>query len=84
VRSHFRELLGSGLEADGLLERARQQAEHPMNVFDGVFCLAGEVGGDSHAHPPEISWRIEHLVPALEALEAPEAPEAPEPCRAWR
>jgi hypothetical protein len=63
VRSHFRELLGSGLEADGLLERARQQAEHPMNVFDGVFCLAGEVGGDSHAHPPEISWRIEHLVP---------------------
>jgi hypothetical protein len=62
VRSHFRELLGSGQEADGLLERARQQAEHPMNVFDGVFCLADEADG-AHAHPPEISWRIEHQVP---------------------
>lgn len=62
VRSHFRELLGP--EADVLLERAGRQAGHPVNAFDGVFCLAAEAdGGGSHAHPPDISWRIEHLVP---------------------
>jgi hypothetical protein len=62
VRSHFRELLGADLDVDALLERARQQAGHPLNAFDGVFCLAG--AGDSHVHPPGISWRIECLEPA--------------------
>jgi coenzyme PQQ synthesis protein D (PqqD) len=62
VRSHFRELLGS--DADALLERATAQAEHSLNAFDGVFCLADEgVSCDSHAHPPDISWRIERIVP---------------------
>ena len=64
VRSHFHELLGSDLDVDSLLERVREQAEHPLNVFDGVFCLAdGTSTCDSHAHPPEISWRIERIVP---------------------
>jgi hypothetical protein len=39
ARSHFRELLGA--EADALLDRAGEQAGHPLNAFDGVFCLAG-------------------------------------------
>ena len=60
VGSHFRELLGS--DADTLLDRARVQAEHPLNAFDGVFGLAGEgTTGDSRAHPPEVSWRIERI-----------------------
>lgn len=66
VRSHFRELLGSELDVDALLERVRGQAEHPLNAFDGVFCLADDDGTascDSHSHPPDISWRIERLVP---------------------
>lgn len=33
-------------------------------MFDGVFCLADEADAcDAHAHPPDISWRIERLVP---------------------
>jgi Coenzyme PQQ synthesis protein D (PqqD) len=64
VRSHFRELLGSSAEADAVMERARRQAEHPLNAFDGVFCLADDADAcDSHAHPPDVSWRIERLVP---------------------
>ena len=64
VRSHFHELLGSDVDTDALLERARGQAEHPLNAFDGVFCLAGEdAAGGSHAHPTGISWRVERLVP---------------------
>ena len=64
VRSHFRELLGSELDVDSLLERARVQAGHPLNAFDGVFCLAdGAASCDSHPHPPDISWRIERLGP---------------------
>jgi hypothetical protein len=60
--AHFRELLGPG--ADAVLERACRQAEHPVNAFDGVFCLADEAAADdTHAHPPDLSWRIERLVP---------------------
>ena len=55
ARSHFRELLGA--EADVLLERAHEQAGHPLNAFDGVFCLAGE----AHAYPPEVAWRLERV-----------------------
>jgi hypothetical protein len=66
VRSHFRELLGSDVDVDRLLDRAREQAEHPLNAFDGVFCLADDGTGscDSHCHAPDISWRIERLAPA--------------------
>ena len=60
MEAHFRELLGSDAEADAVLGRAREQAEHPMNAFDGVFCLSSE-SGDSHSHEPGISWRIEHV-----------------------
>jgi hypothetical protein len=66
VRSHFRELLGADVDVDALLERARREAEHPLNAFDGVFCLADDDGAtscDSHSHPPGISWRMERLVP---------------------
>lgn len=60
IRSHFRELLGPGSDVDAAFERARRHAGYPVNVFDGIFCLAGEAGGcDAHAHPPGISWRIE-------------------------
>jgi hypothetical protein len=67
VRSHFRELLGP--DADALLESAREEAEHPLNVFDGVFHLAGgaEAAGaeaaGAHADRAGISWRLERLVP---------------------
>ena len=64
VRSHFRELLGPDVDADAVLERAREQAEHPLNVFEGVFRLAGGADtADSHAYPAGISWRLERLVP---------------------
>jgi Coenzyme PQQ synthesis protein D (PqqD) len=63
IRSHFRELLGSDLDVDAMLEQARVQAEHPLNIFDGVFLLAdGADAADPHAYPPEISWRLERLV----------------------
>jgi hypothetical protein len=64
VRSHFTELLGCDLDVDLALEQARERAGHPLNAFDGVFCLDGGDGtGDSHAHPPAIAWRTEHVVP---------------------
>ena len=60
VHGHFRELLGA--EADALLTRARVQAEHSLNAFDGVFCLTDDgTSCDSHGHPPEVSWRIERI-----------------------
>jgi Coenzyme PQQ synthesis protein D (PqqD)/Glycosyl transferase family 2 len=66
IQSHFCELLGPDSDVDAVFERARRHAEHPVNVFDGVFCLAsGADGCDPHAHPPGISWRIERLVPGL-------------------
>ncbi len=60
IRSHFRELLGPDVDVDAALERAREQAEHPLNVFDGAFLLAGEAA-DSQAYPAGISWRLERL-----------------------
>ena len=67
VRSHFREVLGPGPDTDALLERVLVQSGHPLNAFDGVFCLADEsVSCGSHAHPPDISWRIERLAPGQE------------------
>jgi Coenzyme PQQ synthesis protein D (PqqD) len=66
IRSHFRELLGPDVDADALLEQAREQAEHPLNAFDGVFYLAGGAEtADSHADQAGISWRLERLVPDL-------------------
>jgi hypothetical protein len=64
IRSHFRELLGPDADADAVLERAREQAEHPLNAFDGVFHLAdGADTAGPHAYPAGISWRLERLVP---------------------
>jgi hypothetical protein len=61
---HFRELLGSQLDVSALLEHARKQAEHPLNVFDAVFCVAPDVGTcDPDTYGLGISWRVEHLVP---------------------
>ena len=60
IRSHFGELLGPDVDVDAAMERAREQAEHPLNVFDGVFLLGA---ADSHAYPAGISWRLEQLVP---------------------
>ena len=60
ARAHFRELLGAEVDVDALLERARAEAEDPLNAFDGVFCVAGGAC-DSHAHPAGISWRIERI-----------------------
>ncbi len=64
VQSHFRELLGPEADVDSVFMRARAQAEHPLNAFDGVFCLAdGDAACDAHPHPPDISWRTERLAP---------------------
>ena len=60
VRSHFGELLGPDVDVDAVFERAREQAEHPLNVFDGAFHL---VGPEPLAFPAGISWRLERLVP---------------------
>jgi hypothetical protein len=62
VEEHYRELLGSELDADALLQRARAHAEHPLNVFDAIFCVAID-GGDcgAHGHPEAIAWRVERL-----------------------
>jgi hypothetical protein len=64
AEQHFRELLGSQLDVGALLERARKQAEHPLNVFDAVFCIAPDVGTSGpDTYGLGISWRVEHLVP---------------------
>jgi hypothetical protein len=57
MEQHFRELLADA--AEGLFEQARLQIEHPLNVFDAVFCIAENAG--EHNHPAELAWRIEHL-----------------------
>ncbi len=64
IRSHFRELLGPDVDVDAALERAREQAEHPLNVFEGVFLRVGGADtADPDAYPAAISWRLERLVP---------------------
>ena len=64
VRSHFRELLGPDTDTDSVFERARAEAGHPLNAFDGLFCLAdGDAPCDAHPHPPGIAWRLERLAP---------------------
>ena len=59
IEEHFRELLADA--ADGLLEHARSEIEHPLNVFDAVICVAENAGAGEHSHPAELAWRIEHL-----------------------
>lgn len=64
IDRHFRELLGSTVGVSGLLARAREEADHELNVFDAVFCVVD--GPDTcvgHDHPPGIAWRVERLVP---------------------
>ena len=64
AEAHFRELLGSQVDVSALLEHARKQAEHPLNVFDAVFCVAPDSGTcDPDSYGPGINWRVEHLVP---------------------
>ena len=64
VESHFRELLGPEVDAGELLADARRQAKHPLNFFDGLFCLAAPDDTDaSGADRFGIGWRVEHLVP---------------------
>jgi hypothetical protein len=66
VEAHFRELLGSQLDVNTLLEQARKQAEDPLNVFDAVFSVAPDVGDWAPGmYGPGISWRVERLVPDL-------------------
>ena len=72
VRSHFRELLGADVDVDALWERASAEAGHPLNAFDGVFCVAGG-SCDSHSHPAGISWRTERTAPGQEL--GPRGPE---------
>jgi hypothetical protein len=42
-----------------LIERVRGHAQHPLSVFDAVFCLGATGGCDTHAHPLGIAWRVE-------------------------
>jgi cellulose synthase/poly-beta-1,6-N-acetylglucosamine synthase-like glycosyltransferase len=58
METHFRELLGA-TAAGTLLEQARLEVEHPLNVFDAVLCIAENAG--EHTHPSELAWRIEHV-----------------------
>lgn len=58
VRTHFEALLGP--HADAAWTRARTEAEHALNRFDGVFCVADD--GQpcaAHGHPQSIDWRVE-------------------------
>ena len=73
VRSHFRELLSADVDVDALWERARAEAGHPLNAFDGVFCAASG-SCDSHSHPAGISWRIERTAPGQDP--GPRGPES--------
>ncbi len=63
MEAHFRELLGVPA-AQGLLERARLEVEHPLSVFDAVLCVAENAA--EHPHPVELAWRIEHLAGGAE------------------
>ena len=69
IRAHFRELLAPGVDVDAMFEQARAQAGHPLNAFDGVFCVADDSRScDAHPHPPGISWRTERVAGWHEAL----------------
>ena len=53
MEAHFLEMLGPQCDVAAVIERAREQVDHPLGVFDAVFCLApGADGCDAHAHPP--------------------------------
>jgi hypothetical protein len=66
AEAHFRELLGAHLDISALLELARRQAEHPLTVFDAVFCVAPDIGArDPDTYGLGIGWRVEHIVPDL-------------------
>ena len=60
MEAHYLELLGSQFDVPAVIAQARAQVEHPLGVFDAVFCLAdGPAGADAHEHPPAIAWRVE-------------------------
>lgn len=59
IEAHFLELLGSEFDVGALIERVRWHAQHPLSVFDAVFCLGATGGCDTHAHPLGIAWRVE-------------------------
>ncbi len=60
MEAHYLELLGSQFDVPAVIAQARAQVEHPLGVFDAVFCLAdGPPGADAHEHPPATAWRVE-------------------------
>ena len=59
MEAHFREMLGAQTDIEALLGTAREQAEHPLNAFDGVFCPSGADADDDAG----IAWRIEYVLP---------------------
>ena len=63
AETHFRDLLGA--PSGAIWQSARAQVEHPLSVFDGVFCVApeGEACG-AHEHPDSVAWRVERMAPA--------------------
>jgi len=64
IDAHFRDLLGPQLDVTALLQCAREQAEHPLNVFDAVFCVGAEItASDAETSSVGIDWRAERLVP---------------------
>jgi hypothetical protein len=63
IQAHFHALLGTEFDVGELIERVRGHAQHPLSVFDAVFCLAAGGGCDAHAHPPGIAWRVERQPP---------------------
>lgn len=63
ARAHFRALLGA--HADAVWEHARALVEHPLGVFDAVFCVEGDAAGcGAHGHPAAVAWRIERVTPS--------------------
>jgi hypothetical protein len=60
VDAHFRQFLGE--PADRIWKQAREMAEHPLTVFDGVFCVdGGSESCDAHRHPESVAWRVERV-----------------------
>jgi len=68
AQQHFRALLGE--RCGPIWEEARAQVEHPLSMFDGVFCLSANGGScDAHHHPESVAWRIERVAPDLSAAD---------------
>lgn len=61
ISEHFDQCLSEIEGGSQEVEKARNQAAHPMAVLDTIFCLSADLSGCDHS--ADMEWLIEHCSP---------------------